>query len=145
MLLKYTRTIWKQPKTRGELVTGIHFHIQTERDGGIYDDYQVVLAYRQFLWKGLHIEAGVEPKLYYRMEEATYSDRTHEGYGLFTYTMAGYQIEAVNRDNFSFFINVQPVGVALSVFHSDNWAKDAEGNEGDDLLYFGNIALGIRF
>ena len=83
--------------------------------------------------------------MYYSMEGATYSNRTHEGYGLFVYTMAGYQIEAIRRKKYTFIVNVQPVGLALSTYHSDNWAKDAQGNKADGLLYFGNIALGVRF
>ncbi|MBP2833749.1 hypothetical protein J8281_16255 [Aquimarina sp. U1-2] len=142
---KYTRRIWKKERTSGEFVTGIHFHINSERDGGTYDDYQIILGYRHFFWKGLNFEAGIQPKLYYRLKNATFSDRTHDGYGLFVYSMAGYQFEAIKKQNYSFIVNVQPVGLAYSAYHSDNWAKDAEGSETDDLLYFGNISIGIRF
>ena len=143
--LKYTRTLWQNQKIRGEFVTGIHFHIRSERDGGIYDDYQIVLGYRQFLWKGLHVEGALQPKLYYKTVGATYSDRTHEGYGLFLYTMAGYQIEALKRQNYSFILNFQPVGLAYSTYHSDDWTKDETGRTADYLLYFGNISVGMRF
>ncbi len=142
---KYTRRLWKKEKTSGEFVTGIHFHINSERDGGTYDDYQIILGYRHFFWKGLNFEGGIQPKLYYRLENTTFSDRTHEGYGLFLYTMAGYQFEAIKKENYSFIVNVQPVGLAYSAYHSDNWPKDAAGNEADDLLYFGNISIGVRF
>ncbi|MBP2831836.1 hypothetical protein J8281_06505 [Aquimarina sp. U1-2] len=142
---KYTRRIWKKEKNSGEFVTGIHFHLNSERDGGTYDDYQIILGYRHFFWKGLNFEAGLQPKIYYRLENATFSDRTHEGYGLFVYSMAGYQLSLLKKQKYSLIVNVQPVGLAYSAYHSDNWAKDAEGNEADDLLYFGNISVGIRF
>jgi hypothetical protein len=145
LLIKYTRTLWDNSKFKGEFVTGIHFHLNTKRDGGRYDDYQVILGYRQYLYKNFAIEVALQPKVYYRFQNSPYSNRNHEGFGLFAYTLIGYRFEPIKREKYSLFLNVQPIGFALGFYHTDNWPKDTSGNTDDSVIYYGNIALGICF
>jgi len=146
LLVKYTRELWRTERLKGELVLGVHAHIRTDRDGGTYDDVQVPIGYRQYLLHNLHVEAAVQPKLYYRFENGTYApNQTFEGLGLYLYAMAGYRIDVWSGEDVAAFVMLQPVGVGYSAYATDDWPKAASGRTRDTPVYMGNIAVGVRF
>ncbi|MCA3016852.1 MAG: hypothetical protein INH41_31085 [Myxococcaceae bacterium] len=57
-----TRTVWGKPGgLRGDVLVGFTLRPNVKHDVlAFMNEYQLTLSYRQYLWRGLHIETGID-------------------------------------------------------------------------------------
>jgi len=158
-LLKYfqykgTRTLWQRGSLKGDAVFGFfHFqdspYMQDGQNEGTVDDIALLLGYRQYLWKGLHLEY-VGFLSWYTMD-ARYDKDFKVLPTPVRYAGPAYWHEFFLGYNLGFDLGrVRPyvlpqVGVAGFLAKGDAVKWPSRDKYPLDLIFIGNVSVGIQF
>lgn len=141
----YTRTLWKKGNLRGDLLVGANIDFPADRETeGRFADYSLVTGYRQYLWRGLHVEFNQTTGLGVLQDHVT----TGETYRSFDWLMTGYIGYRFDFGKSNWYLLPQ-FGIAGVVYKSNPWPiyKDEtlEKEVGEQPFSLGALRLGFRF
>ena len=143
---KATYVVNPKRKYTGEL--GFGFLLQPESNAkasesfnkdGQYSAYMASVAYRQYLWKGLHLESVINFGL--GSNKANKIDnKDYNAFLIFTQNFIGYKFQLLQRKNFSLFIIGQG-GFGYVPLNTNQWPR-----KDDTSIYgLGDLKFGINF
>jgi len=136
--IQATRTIFENTKQKGELVIGAYIRPNVEHDVvEEIDEHMLYVAYRHFLWRGFHAEAGMNTGYYWGWKNLV-DGRDYEGIGMYWEANIGYKWN-VGKSN-RFFVNPQ-FGAVGTMGLSDIGPRNGK----TDNFVQGNLFLGVNF
>lgn len=115
---KVTRTLWGAPgEARGDLIAGVYLRPHIAHDV-LYtiDEYLAVVGYRQYVWRGLHVEGMLDSGVAWgtnRLDQRDYFTPS-----VFVDLNAGYRFTLFDTDAVAPYVAVQG-GVLLSAGVAD--------------------------
>ncbi len=110
------------PWDRGELLTGFAYQ-NWENDQGTSHAYTVLAGYRQYVWKGLHLEAELWPA--WNPFRSKLDGKTYSGLELWTSVRVGYRA-AMELGGREFFLLAQP-SLGFGVLRQNRWPGMGKG------------------
>lgn len=127
---------------RGHLLVGVQFALPEDReDEGEFSNVAVNLGWRQYLWKGLHVD-GLVNSGYGRLRDNVIDGRDYDSFDVELMALAGWRFELGRV-----YALVQPLGLGGVVYKSDPWP--IRGRDGrprtEGPIYVGNLLLGFQF
>lgn len=142
-----TYEAWRNNDLAGDLFLGfIARPYEFRKEEGDFSNYALVLGYRQFLWKGLHLEfMNAFGPGFNRNNAITGKDYTSWDYELGL--LVGYRLELFGETTakdlkFSPYISTQH-GVQYVTAKSN--PHPIIGSTGESAIYVGTLNIGIRF
>lgn len=137
---KLTRTLAGTPDgLRTDLVVGAYLRPHVEHDVvERIDEYMVVLGARQYLWRGLHVEALLDAG--YAWGRNKLDGKDYRTPTLFLEASVGYRFELVEVGGAALFVGPQ-LGVLGSLGVSDIGPRDGK----PDWFLQGNLLVGAAF
>lgn len=141
----YTHTLWEKGILKGDLLLGVNVDFPVERETeGEFADYSIVSGYRQYFWKGLHLEFSQTTGLGILNDHVT----TGQRYESFDWLMSGFVGYRFGFLQQRLYILPQ-FGVAGVVYKSNPWPifEDETLSEevGETPFILGSLRLGFRF
>ncbi len=127
---------------RGQLLAGIQGTFPEDReDEGDFTAYAVSLGWRQYVWRGLHIDGSVLPG-WGRLRDNVFDGEDYDSFDVELMGHLGWRF-----DLGSFYALVQPLGVIGVVYKSNPWRiRDREGRpRTEGPTYAGIVLLGFQF
>ncbi len=142
----YTRTLWSNEKMRGDLIVGLNADLPRDRETeGNFADYSLVTGYRQYLWKGLHVEFNQTTGLGVLKNHVT----TGATYNSFDWLMTGYLGYQFNLGKGKKWFVIPQFGIAGVVYKSNPWPiyedKTLQKEVGEEPFMLGSLRFGMRF
>ncbi|MFN5169366.1 MAG: hypothetical protein ACK5DD_07060 [Cyclobacteriaceae bacterium] len=142
----YTRTLWTNESMRGDLILGLNADLPRDRDTeGNFADYSIVTGYRQYLWKGLHLEFNQTTGLGVLKDHVT----TGETYNSFDWLMSGYVGYQCNLGKVKKWYILPQFGIAGVVYKSNPWPiyedETLQKEVGEEPFMLGSLRVGFRF
>jgi len=136
--LNFVRQVWEKKTFAGE--AGIGLNIQPERsqpDEGFFSEEFITVFYRQYFWKGLHIQ--IENNFAYgRLRDFPATGQDYESFAIFHDFCAGYRFVLLKRHKVALTLNPQ-AGGGFTSYVNDSWPR----SEGPYWLV--NLLAGIHF
>jgi hypothetical protein len=138
--IKALKTITAEgSKMPGDLIVGAYIRPNVKHDiVEKIDEYLFILGYRQYLWKGLHVEAtsnigyaaGTKNKI---------DGKDYNNFSWFWEANVGYKINFAHKDNFNLYV-IPQFGVISSI-SADIGPRGGKS----DTFPQGNLVVGINF
>jgi hypothetical protein len=138
--IQATRTVTPlDSKRNGDLIIGAYIRPNVKHDVvEKINEYMLAIGYRQYLWKGLHVEA--KSNMGYAWGTRNLIDnKDYETATWFWEANVGYRFHFIKRSDYSIYLAPQFGGIGNIV--ADIGPR---GGKPDNFLH-GNILLGIRF
>lgn len=138
--IRGTRTLWGQGQPlHGDLVLGVFLRPNVEHDiVEEIDEYLFTIGYRQYLWRGLHLEGQVD--LGYAWGTRNRIDgRDHNNFAMLVEGHAGYRFDFAPSAATSLYLNPQ-----VGVIHGAITDIGPRGGKSDTFLS-AKINLGVQF
>jgi hypothetical protein len=140
----YTLTLWQKNELRGDLIVGINIDFPRHRETeGNFADYSIASGYRQYFWKGFHVEFNQTTGLGILKDHVS----TGKTYRSFDWLMAGYMGYRFNIAKKWYAI--PQFGISGVVYKSNPWPiyKDETLSKevGEEPFMVGTLRVGIRF
>ena len=133
---RLTKTIYQSEKQKGDILIGAYLRPNVTHDiVKEIDEYMLLLGYRHFFWKGLHVEGGIEAGYYWGRENLI-DKKDYEGVGVFWQTLTGYKCSFKQQKYY-----ILPQFGVLSAIMSDIGPR---GGKLDTFIQ-GNLLIGIQF
>lgn len=131
--------VWSSGELSGELSAGFLYRPEVYRDTeGYFKEIGFNLGYRQYLWKGAHIELALWPG-YGTCRDNVVDGNDYESWALTTEMYAGYRFDlALGR--LPLYLLPQ-IGVGATVLESNPWPKTE--SEGVVPFFVGSLLVGI--
>lgn len=132
--------LWENEALRGDLVLGTAIRPKTTDDENAeeFSEFGLGIGYRQYLWKGLH----VEPVVYfsYASEKNNKIDgQDYSGLAITTELYAGYKFIFFNKEKLSLYTIIQG-GIGGSPYQDLGPATEEGG-----VFPVGSLLIGITF
>lgn len=120
----FVRELWRKKVFAGEL--GFGLCLQPERNipaigEGNFSEEFILLFYRQYFWKGLHIEID-NNFAYGRLRDWQGSGTDYATYAIFHDMVAGYRFELLKKHKVSLTITPQ-AGGGFTSYVNDSWPR----------------------
>ncbi len=137
--------LWEKRNLKGEIYTGLNIDFPRLRETeGRFADYSLALGYRQYLWKGLHLEYSQTTGLGVLQNHVS----TQKDYKSFDWLVSGYLGYKIEFGKNKFYLLPQ-FGIAKVVFKSNPWPI-FENNTltkeiGEEPFLLGSLRLGYNF
>lgn len=97
----YTRTLWQ----KGDLLLGVNIDFPVNRDTeGRFADYSIASGYRQYFWKGFHVEFNQTTGLGV-LENHVSTGETYRGFDWLISGYIGYKFDVAK--NSIFYLNLE--------------------------------------
>lgn len=140
----YTRTLWQSGHWRGDLLAGVNVDFPADRETeGRFADYSLATGYRQYVWKGLHLEVNQTTGVGVLQDHVT-TGETYTGFDWLVSGYLGYRFDVAQR----WYILPQ-AGLARVVYKSDPWPVYEDGSlekeVGESAFPLGSLRAGFRF
>ena len=112
-----TWSVWNH----GDAIVGYAFqHMTSNTDGaGQTHGHTLLLGYRQFIWKGLHVELQAWPT--YDRFQSYVDGRIYPGFELWCEAYAGYRFD-FQLAGTTFYVMPQP-GIGWGMYRSNKWPR----------------------
>ena len=141
----FTIKLWEKGNLRGDAYVGVNIDFPQDRETeGRFADYSIASGYRQYLWKGFHLEFSQTTGLGVLQNHVT----TGKTYTSFDWLMTGYLGYKFEFSKRKFYILPQ-FGVASVVYKSNPWKiyedKTLTKEVGESLFPLGSLRFGINF
>jgi hypothetical protein len=122
-----TVTLWRADSLHGDLVLAVNVRPSVLRESeGQFSEFGGGVGYRQFFWRGLHLEVAAYPSLA-RLEKNVLTGASYEAFALTLEAYGGYRfllselgVAAAARWPLEPAITLQG-GVGANVFLSNRW------------------------
>lgn len=140
-----TVTLWQNGDVRGDLLAGVNVLFPNDRETeGRFADYSVVTGYRQYLWKGLHVEYSQTTGLGVLQNHVT-TGKTYRSFDWAATGSVGYKFEFA--DNMLYII--PQFGVERVLYKSNPWPiyqdKTLTKEVGEQAIILGALRFGYNF
>lgn len=140
----YTRTLWQKGNLKGDLLLGVNVDFPVNRDTeGRFADYSIASGYRQYFWKGFHVEFNQTTGLGV-LENHVSTGETYRGFDWLMSGYIGYKFDFANK----FYILPQ-FGFAGVVYRSNPWPifedETLTTEVGESPFLLGSLRVGIKF
>lgn len=140
----YTRTLWQKGDLKGDLLLGVNIDFPVNRDTeGRFADYSIASGYRQYFWKGFHVEFNQTTGLGV-LENHVSTGETYRGFDWLISGYIGYKFDVAKK----FYILPQ-FGIAGVVYKSNPWPifedKTLTNEVGESPFLLGSLRFGIKF
>lgn len=124
-----------------QIIVGAQWKLPEDRaDEGEFSHVDATLGWRQYLWKGLHVD-GLAAVGWGRLRDSTLDGRDYDSLDVELSALLGYRIDL--RD---VYVLLQPVGIAGVVYRSNPWPIRGEGTpRTEGPIYMGNVLVGLHF
>lgn len=149
-LVQTTRThfiikIWEKSKLSGHVYVGLNIDFPEDRDTeGRFADYSIASGYRQYFWKGLHLEFSQTTGLGVLQNHVT----TRKTYNSFDWLVSGYIGYKFDFAKNKFYVLPQ-FGIAQVLYKSNPWPTFEDKTltkEVDEIpLVLGSLRIGYNF
>ena len=141
----FTIKLWQKGHLRGDIYAGINVDFPQDRETeGRFADYSLASGYRQYFWKGLHLEFSQTTGLGVLQNHVT----TGETYNSFDWLITGYIGYKFEFARKKLYVLPQ-FGIASVVYKSNPWPiyEDATLTKevGESPFMLGALRLGINF
>lgn len=134
----FAREVWSKKTFSGEL--GLSFNLQPERTdpyGDRFSEEFISLFYRQFFWKGLHIQID-NNFAYGRIMDWKNTGANYESYAIFHDFLGCYRFELLKKHKISLTITPQ-AGGGFTSYVNNSWPRA-------ELPFWEvNLLVGMRF
>jgi hypothetical protein len=148
-LVQTTRThfvikLWQNGQLRGDVYAGINIDFPRDRDTeGRFADYSIASGYRQYFWKGLHLEYSQTTGLGV-LENHVTTGKTYNSFDWLVTGYAGYRFEFAKRK-----LYVLPqFGIARVVYKSNPWPIYEDNTltkeVGESPFMLGSLRFGLN-
>ena len=140
-----TRTLWQKQHLKGDVLVGFNVNFPQDRTTeGRFSDYSLVTGYRQYLYRGFHVEVNQQIG-YGSLQNHVTTDKEYRSLDWGVQLLGGYKYDIPNT---RWYTAVQ-LGVGGTVYQSNPWPiyTDDTLNEevGNEIIFIGGIQLGIHF
>lgn len=141
----FTVKLWQKGHLRGDVYVGINVDFPQDRETeGRFADYSIASGYRQYLWKGFHVEFSQTTGLGVLQDHVT-TGKTYNSFDWLVSGYMGYKFEFAQRR----FYLLPQFGVAGVLYKSNPWPiyEDATLTKevGESPFMLGALRLGINF
>ena len=140
-----TRSIWQNENIKGDVLFGININFPQDRETeGRFSDYSIVTGYRQYLFKGLHVEFNQQMG-YGNLRNHVTTKKEYNSFDWGVQLLAGYKYDIPKT---KLYTAVQ-LGAGSTIYQSNPWpiyTDDTLTEEvGNEIIFVGGIQLGVRF
>jgi hypothetical protein len=142
--LTATRTITSaQSKMKGDLLFGMYIRPNVKHDVvQKINEYMLVLGYRQYFWKGLHLEA--KANMGYAWGSKNLIDgKDYETSTLFWESNLGYKFKLTNKEKSSLYL-IPQFGAIGNARGKNSTNIGPRGGKADTFLQ-GSLIIGVNF
>jgi hypothetical protein len=149
-LVQTTRThltvkLWQKGNFRGDAYVGLNIDFPRERETeGRFADYSLASGYRQYFWKGLHVEFSQTTGLGVLQNHVT-TGKTYNSFDWLITGYVGYKFEFARK---KFYVLPQ-FGVAGVIYKSNPWPiyedKTLTKEVGESPFPLGSLRFGYNF
>lgn len=141
----FTIKLWQKGHLSGDLYFGINVDFPQNRETeGRFADYSIASGYRQYLWKGLHLEFSQTTGLGV-LQDHVKTGKTYESFDWLVSGYVGYRFDFGRRKCYL----LPQFGLAGVIYKSNPWPiyEDATLTKevGESPFMLGSLRLGIRF
>jgi hypothetical protein len=114
---KMTRTLWDNDRQRGDLTFGFLWRPGTDQDenADIFREVGLNLGYRQYIWKGWHVELAFYPS-FATTEGNKVDGMDYQGLALTTEGYTGYQFRLGGKDRNRFWYLMPQAGIGWNPY-----------------------------
>lgn len=136
--VQFAREIWHKKTFAGE--AGLGLNIQPERyndNEGYFSEEFVNVFYRQYFWKGLHIQLETN-FAYGRLKDHPPAGTNHESYAIFHDFTAGYKFQLLRRKKIGLSI-IPQAGGGFTSYVNSGWPVN------ERPYWLANLLVGIIF
>lgn len=141
----FTFKLWQKGNLRGDMYVGINIDFPQNRETeGRFADYSIASGYRQYVWKGLHVEYSQTTGLGVLQNHVT-TGKTYNSFDWLATGYIGYKFEFANKK-----LYVLPqYGVARVIYKSNPWPIYEDNTLtkeiGETAFMLGSLRFGIHF
>jgi hypothetical protein len=140
-----TYTLWNKGGLQGDVYVGISADFPQDRETeGRFADYSIASGYRQYLWKGLHVEFSQTTGLGVLENHVS----TGKDYRSFDWLMTGYAGYRFDLPGKRFYV-IPQFGVARVVYKSNPWPifedETLTKEVGESAFMLGSLRFGLSF
>jgi hypothetical protein len=139
-----TRTITsRQSKMKGDLLFGMYLRPNVKHDVvEKINEYMAIVGYRQYFWKGLHLEARANIGYAWGTKNL-FDGKDYETSTIFWESNLGYKFQLTNKANSSLYV-IPQFGV-LGNAKGNNTVNIGPRNGKADTFIQGGLVIGINF
>jgi hypothetical protein len=141
----FTSKLWEKGNLRGDVYVGINIDFPRDRDTeGRFADYSLASGYRQYFWKGLHLEFSQTTGFGVLQNHVT-TGKTYTSFDWLVTGYVGYKFEFGGKK-----LYVLPqFGVANVIYKSNPWPIYEDNTltkeVGEAPFPLGSLRFGINF
>lgn len=140
----FTIKLWDNGRLRGDVYVGVNIDFPQDRETeGNFADYSIASGYRQYLWKGLHVEFSQTTGLGVLKDHVT-TGLTYRSFDWLVSGYAGYKFEFAQRR----FYVIPQAGIASVVYKSNPWPIYEDNTltkeVGESPFPLGSLRFGIN-
>lgn len=140
-----TRSIWQNENIKGDVSFGININFPQDRETeGRFSDYSIVTGYRQYLFKGLHVEFNQQMG-YGNLKNHVTTKKEYKSFDWGVQLLAGYKYDIPKT---KLYTAVQ-LGAGSTIYQSNPWPIFTDNTltkeVGNEIIFVGGIQLGVRF
>jgi hypothetical protein len=137
--------LWQKGQLRGDIYGGINIDFPQNRETeGRFADYSIASGYRQYLWKGLHIEFSQTTGMGVLQNHVT-TGRTYRSFDWLMTGYAGYRFTFARKKLYL----LPQFGIARVIYKSNPWPiyadKTLSTEVGETLFPLGSLRFGYNF
>jgi hypothetical protein len=141
----FTVKLWEKGDLRGDIYAGINIDFPQERETeGRFADYSIASGYRQYFWKGLHVEFSQTTGLGVLQNHVT----TGETYNSFDWLVTGYIGYKFAFAGQRLYVLPQ-FGLARVIYKSNPWPiyedETLTKEVGESSFMLGSLRFGYNF
>lgn len=141
----FIMTLWEKGHLRGDVYAGLNIDFPRDRETeGRFADYSLASGYRQYFWKGLHLEFSQTTGLGVLENHVT----TGKTYNSFDWLMSGYIGYKFEFAHKKLYI-IPQFGIAQVVYKSNPWPiyedETLTKETGETPFMLGSLRFGVNF
>ncbi len=140
-----TIKLWQKGDLRGDLLAGVNVLFPQNRETeGRFADYSIVTGYRQYLWKGLHVEYSQTTGLGVLQNHVT-TPKTYNSFDWAATGYIGYKFEFLQKKLYL----IPQFGVERVLYKSNPWPIYEDNTltkeVGETPFILGSLRFGYNF
>ncbi len=123
-------------------ISGGFLYRHVNIDQGFYNVYSPVFAYRQYIWKNLHLEYVIYPA-YAEFQYSGNNNNKYAAFRVWSEFLVGYKIDFTIK-GFRLFIIPQP-GIGFSLYKYSEWPDGVKPKGYDKPTFIPEVYVGFYF
>ena len=141
----FTIKLWQKGNLRGDIYAGVNIDFPRDRETeGRFADYSLATGYRQYFWKGLHLEFSQTTGLGV-LENHVTTEKTYNSFDWLMSGYVGYKFEFAEKKLYV----IPQFGVARVVYKSNPWPIYEDNTltkeVGESPFMLGSLRFGYSF